>query len=101
MFCSRGCLHSYHFYLLFHHSFQLLKEYFFVKEKGFTEAEFDKLIKLMMPNQERRYGYTFSDVVQRFLPSLLLEAFPDKAITFEMAISVAKNIQPVKPFNYE
>lgn len=91
-----------------HHKFErptkeqtlyILKEQ--LSKNIFTEAEFDKLIKLMMPNQKRKYGYTFSDIVQRFLPSLLLEAFPDKAITFEMAISVAKNIQPIKPFNYE
>lgn len=67
----------------------------------FTDSEFDELVKLMTTNQKRKYGYTFSDIVQRFLPSLLLEAFPDKAITFDLAAFVAKKMEPVKPFKYE
>ena len=66
-----------------------------------TETEFQKLVKLMDPDQKRKYGYTFSDITQRFLPNLLLEAFPDKAITFDLAASVAQKIEPTRPFNNE
>jgi len=72
-----------------------------IGKKVFTDSEYNELVNIMLPNQEREYGYTFSDIVQRFLPTLLLEAFPDKAITYDLAMEVAKNIQPVKPFNYE
>lgn len=66
-----------------------------------TDTEFQKLTKLMGSNQKRKYGYTFSDITQRFLPNLLLEAFPDKPITFELAISISQMIEPTKPFDNE
>jgi len=53
------------------------------------------------PQEGRRYGYTYSDVMQRFVPTLILEAFPGTAITFELAISVAQRIEPTKPFAAE
>jgi len=67
----------------------------------FTDAEVRELAEIMGPAQGRKYGYTFSDVTQRFLPSLLLEAFPDKPITFNLAVSVAQRIAPTKPFGTE
>ena len=46
----------------------------------------------------RGYGYTFSDVAQRFVPNLLLEAFPDRPVTIELARSVLNQMEPTVPF---
>lgn len=62
------------------------------------DAEFQKLAESMSSDKRRKYGYTFSDITQRFLPNLLLDAFPDKAITFDLATSVASRIEPTRPF---
>ncbi len=64
----------------------------------FTDAEVRELAEIIGPAEGRKYGYTFSDITQRLLPSLLLEAFPDKPITFDLAVSVAQKIAPTKPF---
>ncbi len=63
-----------------------------------TDPEVRDLAEVMGPTRSRRYGYTFSDITQRFLPSLLLEAFPDRPVTFDQAVALAKRIEPTKPF---
>ena len=65
----------------------------------FDERQYRELAELTGPvTNGQVYGYTFSDVTQRFIPSLLLEAFPDKRVTFELALSVVKRIGPTQPF---
>ncbi len=66
-----------------------------------TKAEYLQLAKLMLPNDRRKIGYTFSDITQRYLPNLLLEAFPDKPISYRLAATVAQSISPTKPFEDE
>ena len=65
------------------------------------DAEFQELAESMSSDKRRKYGYTFSDITQRFLPNLLLDAFPDKPITFDLATSVANRIEPTRPFVHE
>ena len=65
----------------------------------FDDKQYRELAKLLGPERNGRvYGFTFSDVAQRFVPSLLLEAFPDRPVTFELALSIAKRIEPTQPF---
>jgi len=66
-----------------------------------SRDEYSQIARLMLPNKQCSFGYTFSDITQRYLPNLLLEAFPDRAITFDLAASIAKSIEPTKPFNDE
>jgi AAA+ superfamily predicted ATPase len=69
----------------------------FIKELSFLNVNggIDELIDVT----GRGAGYSHSDIYQRYLPSLVLEAFPDKPINLEMCIDVAKSIEPTKPFN--
>jgi AAA+ superfamily predicted ATPase len=67
----------------------------------FTERELEKLADVTGPQAGRDYGYTYSDVMQRFIPTLVLDAFPDAAITFDRAMSVAHRIEPTRPFSIE
>lgn len=62
------------------------------------EAEIHELAEAMGKADGREYGYTFSDITQRFLPNLLLEAFPDKPITFDLAVCVVQKVEATKPF---
>lgn len=69
----------------------------FEKELSFLDlkGEIDKLVEVT----GRGPGYSYSDIYQRFLPSLVMEAFPDKSIDLDMCIKVAGAIEPTKPFS--
>jgi AAA+ superfamily predicted ATPase len=58
-------------------------------------------IAVALSTRGRKYGYTFSDVTQRYLPTLLLAAYPDGKITKELALRIAKEVAPTPPFNQQ
>jgi len=49
----------------------------------------------------RKYGFTYSDLTNRLVPEIILEAFPDSPITAELAMRVVKRLEPTKPFSDE
>lgn len=63
-----------------------------------TNAELIKLAEQLGESHGRKYGYTFSDITQRYLPSLILSAYPNHAISYDLAIKLAKQIPPTPPF---
>lgn len=67
-------------------------------ELGFKDAEIQKIVEMTGPLKDRDYGFTFSDLVQRLLPSLVLDAYPNKSIKADRAIAIAKMITPTSPF---
>lgn len=64
----------------------------------FSSSELDTLTTLIGPGNGRAYGFTYSDLTNRLVPAILLEAFPDRAVTFEVAESVCRRIEPTQPF---
>jgi AAA+ superfamily predicted ATPase len=70
-------------------------------EAGFSSTEIDVLVDGTGPTGGRSYGVTFSDLVQRFIPAVVLECFPDNAVTFSTALSIAKEFVPTPPFREE
>jgi len=60
--------------------------------------EIAELADELGPTKAREFGFTFSDITQRFVPSVVLAAYPNKAITFEVAASVLKKTLPTPPF---
>ncbi len=46
-------------------------------------------------------GFTYSDFTQRYFPAVILAAFPDKPVDFELAFRIARSISPTAPFNSE
>ena len=70
-------------------------------EKTFDDDQYRELTRLTGPRRNgQEYGYTFSDVTQRFIPNLLLEAFPDSPLTFDLAVSVLDQLEPTVPFGF-
>lgn len=67
--------------------------------KIFNDEEFKKLAQLTGPRDGNEFGYTYSDFTQRLIPAILIEAFPDFPITFDLTCSITKKIEPTKPFN--
>ena len=49
------------------------------------------------PKEGRRYGLTYSDLRTRLLPTAVLEAFPDRPLTFDILLKVARILEPSPP----
>lgn len=64
----------------------------------FSDAEIAALVVATGPARGRDYGFTYSDLTQRLLPSLVLDAYPDRPIAAERAITIAREMTPTPPF---
>lgn len=65
---------------------------------GLSAREIDQLVQITGPSSTRPYGFTFSDLTQRLLPTVVLDAYPDRPVTGSRAIEVAAGIVPTPPF---
>jgi len=72
-----------------------------LKELGLSSSDIARLVKLTGPTGTRAYGFTFSDLTQRLLPAIILDAFPDAPVTADRAISTAQGMDPTPPFRGE
>jgi AAA+ superfamily predicted ATPase len=72
-----------------------------LRDVGFSEPELQALAKVTGPSGKRSYGYTYSDLTQRLLPALVLQAFPEQPITFQIACALAERMPPTPPFKSE
>lgn len=63
-----------------------------------SSKEIAKLADELGPTKPRDYGFTFSDITQRFVPSVVLAAYPNTPITFDIAAAVLKKTLPTPPF---
>ncbi|EDO26170.1 predicted protein [Nematostella vectensis] len=61
-----------------------------LSELGMSEKEINKMVTLTGPNTERNYGFTYSDLTQRVLPAIILDAYPDNAVSPERALEIAR-----------
>lgn len=64
---------------------------------GFGKAQIEQLVAATGA-QTNGATYTFSDISQRIIPRIVLEAYPSKAISFDAAIRVIKSVTPTPPF---
>lgn len=68
---------------------------------GFSQADLAKIAECLGETESRPYGYTFSDITQRFIPSLVLAAYPTRKITRELALRIIDDTPPTPPFKTE
>lgn len=66
---------------------------------GLTDDTIDKLVIATGPQGPDRHGFTYSDLTQRLLPTAILAAYPDDAITADLLLSVAADLGPTAAFN--
>jgi AAA+ superfamily predicted ATPase len=74
----------------------VLKDSF--RELGLEEKQFNKVVLITGANNNREFGFTYSDLTQRLIPSIILDAYPDHPVTVERAIEIATNMEPTPPF---
>lgn len=72
-----------------------------LSQLGFSEDQIEPLIEATGPTSTREYGFTFSDITQRLIPSIILDAYPDKPINASRALELARAIEATPPFQEE
>jgi len=68
---------------------------------GLAKGQIDAIAQQLGQTGERKYGYTFSDITQRFIPSLILAAYPKQKITSELSREIIDKMSPTPPFKEE
>lgn len=69
-----------------------------LKEAGLTTSEIDTVVQRTGPPKTGEIGFTFSDLTQRLLPTLVLDAYPDKRITFPRTLELLAAMRPTPVF---
>lgn len=69
-----------------------------LSQLGFTREDIASLVKATGPNSTRKYGFTCSDLTQRLIPTIILNAYPHQAVTPHVALDVAGKVEPTPPF---
>jgi AAA+ superfamily predicted ATPase len=65
---------------------------------GFSSAQLNRLVALTGPSDGRDYGCSYSDLIQRLLPSIVLDAFPSGPVTPSRAEQITHGFVPTPPF---
>jgi len=65
---------------------------------GLSAADLTWLVDLTGSQKDRDYGFTFSDLRQRLLPALILDAYPDQPVKGSRVRELARRIVPTPPF---
>jgi len=74
----------------------VFKQYF--GDLGLTDQQFLQLADSSSPTADRNYGFTYSDIVNRVVPTSILKAYPDRALEFADILETIQSLQPTPPF---
>jgi AAA+ superfamily predicted ATPase len=69
-----------------------------LQQLGLSNTQIDGVIETTGAQGQRQYGFTFSDLTQRLLPAIVLDAYPNEAVRPARALEIAKSIIPTPPF---
>jgi SpoVK/Ycf46/Vps4 family AAA+-type ATPase len=69
-----------------------------LSELAFSSAEIDELVAATGPRKDNLLGFTYSDIMQRLLPSIVLDAYPRNAVKPARAINIASQMVPTPSF---
>jgi AAA+ superfamily predicted ATPase len=67
-------------------------------ELGFSATQIEQIVVATGPRGQTGYGFTFSDLTQRLLPGIVLDAYPSKGVAPGRAVEIAKSLIPTPPF---
>lgn len=69
-----------------------------LSEVGLSDGEISKLADLATDTKDNGAGFTYSDLTQRLLPTIVLNAYPDSPIDFETVSKIIAGTTPTPPF---
>jgi SpoVK/Ycf46/Vps4 family AAA+-type ATPase len=67
-------------------------------EIGFSQKEIAEVVKSTGKTKERDYGFTYSDLTQRLLPTLVIDAYPNDPVTYKRTREIISELVPTAPF---
>lgn len=68
------------------------------RQISFTPAQISELVAATGPKKDQPYGFTYSDLTQRLIPAIVLDAYPTRPIDPASAIAIAHEMRPTPPF---
>ena len=68
-----------------------------LNEAGLNAGDVERIVAATGEDRSNP-GFTYSDLTQRLIPTLVLDAYPDRAITSSRALELARQIRPTPPF---
>jgi len=69
-----------------------------LKELGFSETQIDDIVSATGSQNGSGYGFTFSDLIQRLIPAIVLDAYPTDKVNPTRALEIVQSIHPTSPF---
>lgn len=69
-----------------------------LRELGFTDQEVATLVAATGVRNGQAHGFTFSDLKQRLLPAIVLDAYPGQSVSAARALEIAQQMAPTPPF---
>ena len=69
-----------------------------LKQLGLSDSHMEAVIHATGPRPENGYGFTFSDLVQRLIPALVLDVYPHGPVDPNRALEIARQMAPTAPF---
>lgn len=69
-----------------------------LRQLGFTAAQVESLVAATGAQREHPYGFTFSDLTQRLLPTIVLDAYPSDSVQHDRSLEIARAMAPTPPF---
>ena len=71
-----------------------------LREAGISDEQIAEMAETI-GGREGECGFTYSDIVQRLIPAIILDAYPDAPVRFERAVEIAVGMKPTPPFQQE
>lgn len=69
-----------------------------LEQLGFSQTQIADVVAATGALNGRAYGFTFSDLTQRLLPQIVLDAYPHRPVDPARAVEVAQTLIPTPPF---
>ena len=69
-----------------------------LRQLGFSRPQIDAIVAATGAQNGRAYGFTFSDLTQRLLPAIVLDAYPAKAVSPHARSKLRKRWSRRRPF---
>ena len=67
-------------------------------EAGLTDCDITKIAGMVTNEERLGTRFTYSDLTQRLLPTIVLNAYPDCSVDFEIVARTVAGIRPTPPF---
>jgi AAA+ superfamily predicted ATPase len=68
-------------------------------ELGVSKEKIKHVVQLTGKKKGVDHGFTFSDLTQRLLPAVILDAYPDKKVSGDRVVEIAETMKPTAAFN--